>query len=438
MRGTRVLLSAALLAGMVSIMGMRDAGGVLPVRTVPVGASPILAAVDEQTGRAFVVDWAGTTAPASVSVLDTATGTLLRTVAIGINPRAIAVDRRAGRVFVLNDGAYPAPGHGSISVLDALSGQVLHTVAIGAFPPLQGGVVVDEVRGRAFAINSTAHGGRVTVIASRSGRVARRVRVTGEPTALGVDLSAGHVFVGWVAADETGRVNMLDAASGRVLRAIAVDAYPRTMAADPRSGRMVLITASGVSMLDSRTGAIVHSTALEVAGEATALAVDSRLGRAFTIDRAPRHGFHSAIDIVDTHTGRLLRTVAVGVSAFGEVVDERCGRLFVTNAGSGTVSVIGARAGTLVRTVRVARNPIPLAIDEGAQRVFVATGTVFGSPGNFPPHGTLSVLDACSGSVLRTYPVGTDPSAVAVDTRRGRVFVLNRLSRTVTVLGTAP
>jgi DNA-binding beta-propeller fold protein YncE len=48
------------------------------------------------------------------------------------------------------------------------------------------------------------------------------------------------------------------------------------------------------------------------------------------------------------------------------------------------------------------------------------------------------VLDACSGSVLRTYPVGADPSAVAVDTQRGRVFVLNSISRTVTVLGVAP
>ena len=177
---------------------------------------------------------------------------------------------------------------------------------------------------------------------------------------------------------------------------------------------MVRVMASGVSVLDSRTGAIVHSTALDVAGNATALAMDSRLDRAFTIGRAPRQGFNSAVDIFDTHTGRLLHTVTIGVSAFGEVVDERCGRLFVANAGSGTVSVIDVRAGTLVRTVPVARNPIPLAIDEGAQRVFVATGTVFGSPGNFPPRGTLSVLDACSGSLLLTYLVGTDPSAALV------------------------
>jgi DNA-binding beta-propeller fold protein YncE len=214
--GTRVLLGAVLLAGMLGIMGMRDAGGVLLVRTIPVGASPILAAVDEQTGRAFVVDWAGPAARASVSVLDTAMGTLLRTVPIGINPRAVAVDRRAGRVFVLNYGAYPVPGHGSISVLDALTGQVLRTDTIGAFPPLQGGVVVDEASGRAFAISSAAYGGLVTVIDSRSGRVARRVRVAGEPIGLGVDPSAGYVFVGWVAADETGRVSMLDAARGRV------------------------------------------------------------------------------------------------------------------------------------------------------------------------------------------------------------------------------
>src|SRR5205085_6231334 len=182
--------------------------------------------------------------------------------------------------------------HGSISVLDALTGQVLHTVTIGASPPLQGGVVVDEASGRAFAISSAAHGGLVTVIDSRSGRVARRVRVAGEPTALGVDRSAGRVFVGWVAADETGRVSMLGAASGQVLRTIAVDAYPRTMAADARTSRMVLVTTSGVSVLDSRTSAIVHSTALDVVGDAAALALDGRLGRAFTIGSAPRPGFH--------------------------------------------------------------------------------------------------------------------------------------------------
>jgi DNA-binding beta-propeller fold protein YncE len=247
---------------MIGITGMRDAGGVLLVRTVPVGASPILAAVDEQTGHAFVVDWSGPVTRASVSVLDTATGALLRTVPFGVNPRAVAVDRRAGRVFVLNYGAYPAPGHGSISVLDALTGQVLRTDTLGVFPPLQGGVVVDDARGRAFAISSAAHGGLVTVIDSRSGRVAHRVRVAGEPTALGVDLSAGHVFVGWIAADGTGRVSMLDAPRGHVLRTIAVDSYPRTMLADARTGRMVLVTAFGVSVLDSRTGAIAHSTAL--------------------------------------------------------------------------------------------------------------------------------------------------------------------------------
>jgi DNA-binding beta-propeller fold protein YncE len=93
--------------------------------------------------------------------------------------------------------------------------------------------------------------------------------------------------------------------------------------------------------------------------------------------------------------------------------------------------------------VPIGINPRAVAVDrragrERAQRVFVARGTVFGSPGSFPPRGTLSVLDACSESVLQAYPVSTDPSAVAVDTQRGRVFVLNRIRRTVTVLGAAP
>jgi YVTN family beta-propeller protein len=39
--------------------------------------------------------------------------------------------------------------------------------------------------------------------------------------------------------------------------------------------------------------------------------------------------------------------------------------------------------------------------------------------------GSVSVLDARSGRLLRTIPVGVAPSAIAVDERAGRAFILN-------------
>jgi YVTN family beta-propeller protein len=51
-------------------------------------------------------------------------------------------------------------------------------------------------------------------------------------------------------------------------------------------------------------------------------------------------------------------------------------------------------------------------------------------------NGAVSVLDARSGSVIRTVRVGQFPAAVAVDERVGRAFVTNTNSNSVNVLDT--
>lgn len=92
------------------------------VRAVPVGPTPPCAygpqavAVDPRVGHVFV---ANTTTP-SVSMFDARTGTRLRTVAVGVIPSAVAVDDRIGRVFVLNVGPISASGpagKGTVSVI---------------------------------------------------------------------------------------------------------------------------------------------------------------------------------------------------------------------------------------------------------------------------------------------------------------------------------
>src|SRR5690349_730749 len=88
----------AAMAGLTLLAGVVARRGAVanPVlRTIAVGQSPAALAVDERTGRAFVVNSGDNT----VSVLDTRTATLLRTIGVGWAPLTIAVDERAGRVF---------------------------------------------------------------------------------------------------------------------------------------------------------------------------------------------------------------------------------------------------------------------------------------------------------------------------------------------------
>jgi len=189
------------------------------------------------------------------------------------------------------------------------------------------------------------------------------------------------------------------------------------------------------------------------------LVVDTQTGRAFIGDQSS-----GRVDVLDTATGTLVRTVAVAPFPAGTQVDdltadERLGRVFVLSApglGSpllrGYVSALDARSGRLLRTTPVALGGALgwLAVDSRARRVFV-----LGFP-DYLPVGTtpdpvrdavrVSVLDALSGRLVRALALPLPPqplgsgafvgSPLGVDQPTGRVFV-SRFDGTLGVLDAA-
>src|ERR687887_75200 len=123
-----------------------------------------------------------------------------------------------------------------------------------------------------------------------------------------------------------------------------------------------------------------------------------------------------------------VRTTAVGRAPTALVVDARTQHVFVVNLGSNTVSMLNAARGTLVATIAVAPHPITLAVATTAGRVFAVSDRVTpdGAGRVFVTNAgddSVSVLDARSGRVLRTISVGQSPLAVAVVESLQHVFV---------------
>jgi YVTN family beta-propeller protein len=98
---------------------------------------------------------------------------------------------------------------------------------------------------------------------------------------------------------------------------------------------------------------------------------------------------------------------------------------------NGSVSTLDAASGRLVHSVTVGMLPMAVAVDERSGRVFVASKGPLDS--NLVPlgNGTVTVLDEHSGAVLHSIGVGTYPTAIAVDERAGRAFVVNASGTTV-------
>lgn len=317
-------------------------------------------------------------------------------VPIGPAPQAVAVDVQTSRIFVVDSAT------NSVSTFDVVTVYPPHTARVGSGPTA---LDVDAPTGRVFVANT--NGSTMSVLDASSGALLRTIPVEPRPVALAVAARAGRVFV----LSGNNRVSVLDASSGALLATHAVgnsSANLFALVVDTATGRVFVDdqTSGAVSVLDARSGGIVHTTLLrEIPG---AMAADPRSGHVFVL------AGNNHVTMLDGTTGRTLRTATVGQTPRAIAVDAGTGRVFVANEGSGTTSVLDARTGRVVGTAPVEAQPGVLAVDTLAGHVFVA-----GKGGD----GVVA-LDARTGRVRGALRVGGQPVALTVDERRGRLFVL--------------
>lgn len=117
----------------------------------------------------------------------------------------------------------------------------------------------------------------------------------------------------------------------------------------------------------------------------------------------------------------------VGPTPHFTAVDPRLDRLFVTNVGAATLTVVDAGTGDRVATVSTGQVPHTVQVD---RRRHLALVTNLGS-------GTVTVLDTRSLATLATVPVGRQPHGLAVDSVAGRAYVTNIADNSVSVLDLA-
>ncbi len=146
-----------------------------------------------------------------------------------------------------------------------------------------------------------------------------------------------------------------------------------------------------------------------------------------------------------------LTTIHVGRNPVLVAIDARDRRAFVADegplsgesqalpAGPGSVDTVDERTGAVLRRVAVGQSPIALGYDAPTGRVFVlCAGRIDTSAGLTAPGGSVSVLDAATGALVRTLRVGAPtlpPQSLAgaapgarqslvVDSTSGRVYVV--------------
>lgn len=284
---------------------------ITPLATIAVGDFPLEVAFSPDGSRAYVTNFVSNT----VSVIDTATDTVIATVPVGQRPVGVAVSPDGARVYAASGVT------NRISVIDAASNTVGSTITTPS--SLAGYVVFHPVAGR------------------------------GRAYTLGPD-----------------RVLVIDTVSNTVVGAIAIGDFVTNLAISPDGSRLYVTKMFNdlVSVIDTTTDAVVSGIGvgrlpddLVVSGDGTRIYVGSD-----TVDviDAERLGPIAAVTIPASSNGIPDQPGGVAVTPDGVAI-------FATNPFSDSVSVIDPASNTIVALVPVGDAPGRIEVSPDGTRVYV-------------------------------------------------------------------
>ncbi|MDO8309393.1 MAG: YncE family protein [Actinomycetota bacterium] len=208
---------------------------------------------------------------------------------------------------------------------------------------------------------------------------------------------------------------------------------------DPARDRMYVVNAGSdsVSVVDTDDYRVLDT--IKVGDDVGAGVLDSRTHRLYVPMSEARR-----VAVIDTQANEVIETIRVGILPENLVIDRRHQQLFVPNALSGTVTVVDTRTNTVAATIDLAAAPGVISSDEppliGEAPVLDADrGLLYvaGSPVSVLEDGLVWVIDARTHEFIATIPVGRAPDGLALDGERGRLFVANHRSDTVSVVDTS-
>jgi DNA-binding beta-propeller fold protein YncE len=255
--------------------------------------------------------------------------------------------------------------HGNrVDVLDADTGAVIGQVA-----PMNGihgiAVVPDLKRGFITAGSDRA----VVMFDLDTLKIAKVITGLGvKPDAIEYDPETKMVYV---ANGASGGITVIDPAKGEIAVTIPIEGKLEGLAFDGR-GRLFVNTEdkSMIQVIDTHAMKAIASWPIAPVEGGTGLAIDTAHHRLFSA------GGNNMLAVVDSDTGAVVATPAIGNDPDGDAFDPASATIFTSNM-VGTVTVIqedSPDAYGVAQTVPTAFGARTIALDSKTGRIFLSTG----------------------------------------------------------------
>ena len=282
----------------------------------------------------------------TVSVIDTAQGTVVATVPVVAGPHGMGVTPDGRRVFVSGDNA------SGVSVIDTATDRVIRTIEVGKTP---------------HGVAMTPDGKTLLVGVYGDNRVAF-VDVASNAVVATLPVPSPHTIAirpdgktAYIASQEPGNFALVvvDLASRSVVRTVALEKAPR----DPEfgyDGKALYFTMGGVNaieVLDPTTDKVVAELPTGVSPHL------AKLYRGATLLAAVVQG-PGELQLFDPATNKQVRAIAVGKQPHWQASNDGK-KVYVTNEGSNDVTVVDLVTGQTT-TIPVGSAPRKVVVQPAA------------------------------------------------------------------------
>ncbi len=279
----------------------------------------------------------------TVSIIDTATHSVIRTIYVEDHPYGVAVHPAGSFAYVTHN-----TDKGILSVIDATNNSLLTTLTVGY---ITDGVAVHPAGAFVYVVSRGI--GTVSVIDTATFKVIATVGVGSVPEGIAMHPEGSFAYV---ANSGSSTVSVIDTATHTIAATVPVGSPPSGVAVHP-AGSFVYVAqgfSNMISVIDTATHTVVATVG--VGRNPFGIAVHP----AGTFVYVTNYSSNS-VSVIDTATLKVVATIPVGTGPFGVAVHPAGTAVYVVNRGefnkTGSVSIIDIATGTVITTIPVGVNP---------------------------------------------------------------------------------
>lgn len=381
--------------------------------SIPVGTNPQQAQLTPDSSKLYVSNEGNTATcpitPGTESVISTATNAVIGIIPVGVDPGPIRFSPDGSKAYVVNQS--PCDPTGSVSVINVLSGAVTATVTVGKLPVT---LSVSQDGAKVYVANKGATSNSISVICtgmvpsvcSAANTVIKTILLDNtigiQPHVVAKSRNGAEL---WVAEQDcpavfgctTGNVAVICTGllvtslcnatnTDMVVANITVGPTPGSIHFTHDGSRAYIATrgnaAAAVPAAVADVNAISHSVASTIQIHPADVTLPAPHALRVALDDAKvyvlnRHA--NDVDVICTGivpatcagTDVVVKHIAVGTSPSRTELTANGGRLYVTNEGSNTVTVISTNLDLALETLALGSAPVDLEIDATGTKAFV-------------------------------------------------------------------